>query len=194
MSGKPNDLAHLSTRTLPKQSDRALYQDVVLWLLTHQFIVSPVLDDEFYRVVQGSGMGLQISGPVSDLSFLEVAERVWATCPRIMGAHGIRHYVRFKDDIFVIASDRTLTRTWYAQFRKLASSLFALHVEQVSNACVRMLAVDVYIQGSRLRTRPKPPQPGIPLGLDSAHHPSILSGWPKSCLSSIRRLCTPRGH
>ena len=135
-------------------------------------------------------MGMCSSGDISDGALYNMAEKTWATRRDIQESFEVFAYFRFRDDIFVVASNRSLTRTWYGEFKKRAAALFTLHVEEVSNISVRMLSMDVFIDGRQLRTRPKPPHPGIPLGVDSAHHPSVLATWPRAHLGSMRHLCT----
>ena len=177
MSGTADDIGSLASQIIPDGPRRRVYENALMWVLTNQFITSKAIDDPdmVFQVTRGSGMGLQPSGPVTDAAFYSLAEENWACCPTVAQAYGIRAYVRFKDDIFVVASDRKLTRTWYQQLVKRSSRVFQLHVEEVSDAFVTMLSLEVRIQGHHFRVRPSPPSGATPLSYDSAHHPALTT-------------------
>ena len=191
MSGKPEEIAELACETLQEGPQRDTYFGAVLWLLTNQYIASNADSNMSYcQVVRGTGMGLQASGPLADAAFFVKAERDWCVRPAVAESYGIREYVRFRDDLFIVASDRNLTRAWYGELRRRADPVFELVVEEVSNSNVSMLSLDVSIHNRGLRVKPKPPPCQAPLGTDSAHHPAIHRSWPVACLRNIRFLCS----
>ena len=53
-------------------------------------------------------MGLAHSGDLSDAALESLAE-IWSTDSVVLREHGIRLYMRFRDDIFFICSDRILS-------------------------------------------------------------------------------------
>ena len=188
MSGTPEHLAEYASRILP-QGHRRIYHDAVLWFLHNQYIKSGVIKHStVFKVVRGAGMGLPASGPIADSVFYTLAEKSWGTNPLVMEAHGIRHYVRFKDDLFVIATNRALTRKWYRGLCRAASTVFDLHVEEVSNIEVCMLSLRVRMEGAHLRVTPNPPPTSSPLSITSAHRPPVHLSWPKACIENNRFL------
>ena len=57
-----------------------------------------------YKVMVGSGMGQLCSDECSSSSFYIKAEKSFALDPVVRRRYGIMEYLRFKDDILVIAS------------------------------------------------------------------------------------------
>ena len=193
MSGQPSVIANLASSLLPIQK-RRVYEDALLWLLHNQFVESEYLPGRAFRVCRGTGMGLQFSGPAADLAFLAKCEIDFALRLGTRCAHGVRHYKRFKDDIFIIASDHTGTRQWYRSLQRAAAPVFELQVEEVSNIEVTMLSMLVTINGIRLETRPKPQPMAMALGHGSGHHHSVHSKWPRAYLRNLAQLCSNRDY
>ena len=82
-------------------------------------------------------MGLLHSGDVADLILYNNLER-WALDPNLMKEHGIDLYIRFRDDIFILATIRSKTREYIWEMRKKAK-YFKLECESISSIQCRFL-------------------------------------------------------
>ena len=72
-----------------------------------------------WKVEKASGMGLAHSGDWWDAVLDSLAE-TWSTDPVVLREHGIRLYVRFRDDMFFIGSDRRLSVSYVQELRRRA--------------------------------------------------------------------------
>ena len=89
------------------------------FLLCHQYVICRALPGRLWQVEEGSGMGLAHSGDLCDAALDSLAE-TWSTDPVVLREHGIRLYVRFRDDIFFIGSDRRLSVSYVQELRRRA--------------------------------------------------------------------------
>ncbi len=69
-------------------------------------------------------MGLVHSSAVCDAALFFLAEQSWATKVEVQQAFAIHAYYRCKDDIWILAGDRSLVRRFISRFRDLASRAF----------------------------------------------------------------------
>ena len=81
---------------------------VLEFLLDSQDVKSRSWPDRLWKVEEESGMGLAHSGDLCDAALDSLAES-WSTDPVVLCEHGVRLYVRSRDDIFFIGSDRRLS-------------------------------------------------------------------------------------
>ena len=83
MSGRHDNLANMSAKHVFGKRRQKSFRETVLWLLDNQFVqLSP--DDLFvYKVLQGSGMGLESSGDISDVCFFELVEKAFTLRPEV---------------------------------------------------------------------------------------------------------------
>ena len=160
MSGSAEQIANLASAIIPRPK-RKIYEEALLWLLNSQFIDSPLLPGRLFRVTRGTGMGLQPSGPVADAAFFEKCERPFVLCDP--ASFGIRQYVRYKDDIFVLASDKNGTARWTSELRRHAYPVFEIECESVSNREVDMLNMRVRIEGEQVGHPSQDPTTGVHL-------------------------------
>ena len=134
-------------------------------------------------------MGTEISSDFCDIVLYRVAEKQLLT-PENLRAFQIRIFLRFRDDIFIVAGCRNLFRQFFDQFRRCIAGIWLCKVEELSRESVTMLDVEVFISrsnlGCKLDWRPysKPSKQFIPLALSSAHVPFVHS-WP---VSQVLRL------
>ena len=105
MSGDLVSLSDGASTVEPCASKRALVRATLDFLLYEQFITSKHHAGRTWRVVKGSGMGLTHSSAVVDCCLFTLAEKNWAVCPDVQLAHGVKMFVRLRDDIFTVASD-----------------------------------------------------------------------------------------
>ena len=91
-------------------------RDALYFLLSSHTVESANDPPEVFQVVKGSGMGLRHSGPLTDLVFYQRVERDKLDQRWYCADHGISHYFRFRDDIFITRSDK-------AQFSRLFNDM-----------------------------------------------------------------------
>ena len=60
-----------------------------------------------WRVVEGSGQGLLHSGDVADVALYVKSEASWATVDNVKKQHNIIDYMRYRDDVLIIAYAHT---------------------------------------------------------------------------------------
>ena len=106
MSGTHDELVSAILKAFPRTLLRQRLKEAVYFLLAHQYIESKLLPGRCWVTKIGSGMGLRHSGAIADLAFAMLAELPWALKPYNLSAYGIKTYMRFKDDIFVVANDK----------------------------------------------------------------------------------------
>ena len=90
----------------------------------------------------------------------------------------IHAYYRFKDDIWILAGDRSLARRFISRFRDLASRVFESELVECSAKCVEMIGVIITIEGNKIHTEPRPQDKVPPLSQQSAHPLKVHLRWP----------------
>ena len=127
-------------------------------------------------------MGLNISGDTADMAFFMSVEQTFVVekaDPRV------RHYARFKDDIFVIfRGTHDAAQEWFTEFKQ-ASSIFVLKLEQVSSTGVTYLDLQIGKYSRWQHTGhpdiwpyQKPSSRAAPLVSNSFHPRSQHKSWP----------------
>ena len=106
---------------------RAAWESV----LQHQVVVDKSTGAN-YAVLTGSGMGTLTSCDACDLAFYFRCERNFAIDPAVMRRHSIKLYIRYRDDIFVIAKSSRESEIWLSGIKSLLNGTWNLTVEQVS--------------------------------------------------------------
>ena len=125
MSGRHPELVDAGIASLPEGQRRDCLRRVLEFLLDNQYVKSRALPGRLWKVEEGSGMGLAHSGDLCDAALDSLAE-TWSTDPVVLREHGIRLYVRFRDDIFFIGSDRRLSVSFVQELRRRAK-IFSHH-------------------------------------------------------------------
>ena len=122
MSGSADDLVRDSTCLLPHHK-RELCADILYLLLASQWISTGLGHHKnvVWNVTQGSGMGLPHSGDVADLALLARAECTHVVNPAVMQDHGIIASMRFRDDILILASNKTGTAKFIHEMKNYAA-------------------------------------------------------------------------
>jgi hypothetical protein len=190
MSGEINPLVLHSMSLISDPGERSVLAELLRIVLTTQLICIPGDPTRSrWRVKIGSGMGLIVSGEVSDSAFLQMAEVTTILQPSFREKYNVRLWLRFKDDIFCVvgagpADDLLRELRHYAKFFKLkVESVDTLSrlVEQDRWVC--FLDLDVtptfHADGLIFKFRPyrKPTSIWRPLSYTSNHAASIHLSW-----------------
>lgn len=101
MSGEPIELARTVSACFNNAAQRDAMLDGILFLLTHQYIVSDreQHSGRLWQVVKGTGMGLQHSSELANLALLLLVEEGFAISRIVQERFGIVCYFRYFDDI-----------------------------------------------------------------------------------------------
>ena len=194
MSGRHPELIEAGIANLPEGRRRDCLRRVLEFLFDNQYVKSGALPERLWKVEERSGMGLAHSGDLCDAALDSLAES-WSTDPVVLREHGVRLYVRFRDDIFFIGSDRRLSVSYVQELRRRAK-FFHIIAECPSDSEAQFLEVKVWKSGTRYHTVPcpKPTSLGIPLDVTSAHPPRVHLSWPVGTISRVQGLSTHREH
>ena len=138
-------------------------------------------------------MGLAHSGDLCDAALDSLAES-WSTDLVVLRGHGVRLYVRFRDDIF-FGSDRKLSVSYVQELRRKAK-FFHIIAECPGDSEVQFLEVKVWKPVAKYHTVscPKPTSLGIPLDVTSAHPPQVHLSWLVGTISRVQGSSTHREH
>ena len=206
MSGEQSGLASRSSKALHFHI-RDVGRRLTAHILSSQFVSqeadygSKFIDVEaeylgLWRVVKGSGMGLTLSGAVSDYTFFDLCEK-WATDPAIMAEYCIRFFGRFKDDGIVIIGGTHSSRVSFFQKFKAKAAYFKLKFEVTKDDFIMLdvrafrgpqwhasgiLDTELYI---------KPTAQKVPLGPDSFHNLAVHT-WPQARVHHCAGICNTR--
>ena len=193
-SGRHPELVDAGMASLPEGQRRDCLRRVLEFLLDNQYVKSRAWPGRLWKVQEGSGMGLAHSGDLCDAALDSLAE-TWSTDPVVLREYGIRLHVKFRDDIFLIGSDRRLSVSYVQELRRRAK-FFHIIAECPSDSEVQFLEVKVWKSGTRYHTAPcpKPTSLGIPLDVISAHPPRVHLSWPVGTISRVQGLSTHREH
>jgi len=187
MSGTREDLAKDATSHITNQTLRSLVYDAIITLLYSQLVSTPEDVGRLWRVLHGSGMGLKHSGETMDIALANLCEVCWCTNPRIMEMHGIVKYWRYRDDGFVIASDRSMTYHYFKGMRERAK-YFKVVIEGTNRKALKFLEVMVRKVNKQYICTPCFKETTLrnhPLCITSAHPWHTLVSWP---VAQLRRL------
>jgi hypothetical protein len=192
LSGSSADLCLDSTQEVLPLSKKLVLQRALRFILDRQLVTS--LDSEGKQVVlqveRGSGMGLPHSGAVADTSLRNLMEKGFVDSPAILARYDIYAYYRFKDDILIIAKNRTGVRAFVLELMR-KSKYYAIKVEAVSGTSCKMLDLRVWWDGFfHTKVEVKDTAMGMPLSHESNHPSSIHFNWPKAYIQRLYSLCT----
>ena len=111
--------------------------------------------------------------------------------PQVMAAHGVKQYLRYRDDIFLLGSTLSGITSFFALMRQLLNGMWTVKVEGVSKTELPFLDVTFFkvfrpdYNSVCYRPYSKPTKVPIPLSIESAH-PRAVHKWPIAdalCLS-----------
>ena len=172
-------------------------RDVIQFHLCHQYVGSSQLPGKVWRVLVGTGMGLNFSGDLSDAAFFSMSKDGFINNPRIREQTGILMYARYRDDVFIVLKDG-----WHRAFCDLMEKWrvraggFKLTVEAISKSGLTVLDLDLEITRYtaedgcckyKIGYKPhfKPTSLGVPLSTASSHPWHVHASWP---FAQIKRL------
>ena len=161
-------------------------RDSIEFLLQEQYI-HVATSNTLYRVIKGSGMGTQISSDLCDLAFFQLVESHTCTIDNLR-QFGIKTWLRYRDDIFLVASDMHLLQQFFCMLRAALSGIWCIEAELVSKHSVPFLDIEIFKSRGHLSWRPysKPSKIPIPLSQESGH-PSFVHLWPIAQPSRLAR-------
>ena len=188
MNGEFQDLIESSTEHLEGDEKEGV-RDALWALLGTQYVRSPLIPEEIYHVVSGSGMGNRQSSEVADLNFYHRVERNLISQ---MQAHGVLLYGRYRDDIAVLQKDESPTFGNGTFYHKLVTSAqrsgYKVEADQFivgSQREAHFLDLNIIKPKDFRLTRKfsfnlfvKPSAQKVLLNPSSAHAPKIHENWP----------------
>jgi hypothetical protein len=202
MSGKHEQLLAACRKYAPAGFEQE-FAGLLEAILTNQYVTmhvevvpnEPPVYHEVRKVIVGSGMGLQCSGEVSDVCFLDMVEiPLGLNCAASRRSKGILYYGRFKDDGILFLDMPMLDRVELCQEMARLSSFFALEFEL---AGVHPVMLDVQLCRVPLpgnlckfdsKVYVKSTNQWQPLSDSSMHPTHVHKNWPLAMVSRFRRL------
>jgi hypothetical protein len=171
---------------------RHLLSDTIRFLLDQQFVVSSELANRIFHVQRGTGQGLKHSGDLADICLAHVAEINWASNKRVQAAFGIKLFTRFRDDTFIIATDRTLSHKYLRGYIE-RGRFFKIICEGINREKMKFLDMTVIHQGNYFKVIPSLKESFFnnhPLCPSSCHVPHVHKSWPVAQIKRLGRLST----
>ena len=191
MSGNHRELIRLSCLAVSSYW-RPLYKAVLTVALQNQYLAN---DDDLYRVVVGSGMGMPYSGDLSDLVFYWGTERGLLDNKNFRAKTGTIDYMRFKDDILVLSAGGAEGRRGLLRALHARSGVWELKVEAIATDSVDFL--DLTIRKTQHDCRKletgvftKPSALKRPLSIASSHAVRVHLAWPRGMAVRAAKLCS----
>ena len=115
MSGDVSSLSDGASAIVENREKKLLVKAVLDFLTFEQFIQSKYLPNRLWRVVKGSGMGLVHSSAVCDACLYTLAERPWACREEVLREFGVKMFVRFRDDVFAVATNFKIFTLFFSE-------------------------------------------------------------------------------
>jgi hypothetical protein len=192
MSGDPSESAVPVSTLFKRGAERDTIVDVILFLLTYQYVQSNELVGRMFQVAKRTGMGLKHSSELANVALAMVAEESFACDPISRRQFGMLLYVRYFDDIFIVAPQPKTFHKWFSRF-KVVCHQFRPEIVESSGVGVDMLNMHIHMLGGcqHTDTTCKATSLSVPLMCDSAHAPHVHR-WPTGALKGVLRLCGPR--
>ena len=191
LSGSMKELVADIATLLPRSKRTELVLDAIRFLLINQFVRSRAHPGRLWQCEIGSGMGLPHSGEVADAAFYGGVEQhiLTAACMR---THSIKAYVRFRDDILILANGPAHGFFWTM---KRFSKYFRLKVVKTA-AEVHYLDLRVTVGHSALSATAmlKDTTMAVPLSRSSMHSAGVHNSWVGGMLHRYRRLTNSRSE
>ena len=177
---------------------KTLISRVLEFLLFYQFVTCDLLPGRFWQVLTGGGQGTTFAGALADCCFWVLAERRFALLPSVRSRALIKHYSRFKDDIFVVAAPNLGWLAFWLEFLARAR-FYKMQYDKVSQTEVTMLDLRVF-KGERfsrcgrldIGISFKPTSLGVPLSTSSAHSSACRRSWARAEVYRFARRVTSR--
>ena len=197
MTGDHELLAEKATAPLPRNVFESRFKDFLHFLLTSQYVrLSHDPVDTCFGVTKGRGMGLIMSGDVSDLAFYELAEHDFATVPDTVSNLVVVAYFRYKDDVLIIlrgeqSERRSFIHKWIDRALPFVLQIESTSTKEVVMLDVRIFKGPIWSRSGHLDTSiyTKPTSLSLPLSSSSSHPTHIHNNWPLARIQTFGSLC-----
>ena len=201
MSGDHNTLISKALSLISDPSTRSAFAELTRIIVCNQYIQIPGDPEHaFFRVLLGTGMGMILSGDLSDSAFLAMCETPTVLRQSFIDHFHVKTWLRFKDDVFCVLGGGPALP--FIQTFRHFSRFFIIKVDEIRN--IQRLAdegswvsfLDVEITpvpcnsgGFHFAYRPyrKPSTLWRPLSHSSFHATSIHHSWPRSYAQRLVR-------
>jgi hypothetical protein len=173
---------------------QSMVKDVITFLVSHQFVQTPVKPADLWQVISGSGMGLIHSSELCDITFYRCVEHRLVTNCLALNSFGIFEYFRFRDDILILYDAEANRMPSFIKLLRLKAKYVDLEVVTVSSYKITMLDLQLHavpkdgLFGVSFMPHFKPTSLQTPLSCLSAHHTNVHVSWPFSCIRNLARL------
>ena len=191
LSGDHEFLINVAVEAMSDPNEKSFLREGLKVVLSHQFVRSSYdgsLSEVVFQVQRGSGIGMIHAGSLADTVFAKSVEAPLHGNPEFR--EGILRYLRFRDDVLVIAKSPAHARKIKELFISLASVFCEVKVEDISLVGVSFL--DFFVHRDKVTStciafcpHVKESARHIPLSSRSYHHPAIHRSWP---ISEARRM------
>ena len=188
LCGDFRKLAETAAKAAPA-SHASCVEAVTYFLLSNQYIKSPLLPGRLWRAVRGAGIGLMMSGELTDWCFWWLLER------KILGSEvlaqwGIVRWWRFRDDILILSKDCLDVRSLVVSLKRICD-IWPLKIEEANLTNIRYLDVRVVLYSSSVAVEPAYKESKLKVLLDTAsgHAPSVHKSWPLMMMNRLASRC-----
>ena len=113
-------------------------------ILRNQLVRIPGIDDQLFTVEVGSGMGMMLSGDISDAALYWMAEKSFALDVQVQEKYSIYKYLRYKVDILLIIGGSSQSRREFFEEFKIRSNSFKIKIDEISSTSVEMLDITLF--------------------------------------------------
>ena len=120
MSGQHSEMPSMCEEHVA-DNRRETFREALEFVLDNQYVEFSNGALEVFKVLIGSGMGLECSGDVSDICFHEMVEVGFVLDEEIRKKFFVEFYGRFRDDILVVLGGDSDTRLAVAREMKRRS-------------------------------------------------------------------------
>ena len=158
-------------------------------LLSTQFVACRLVPNRLFRSILGSGMGLAWSSNLASAALWNRSEAALAS-ERILSRNCIKLFLRYEDDVLMIASSREHARQWFHSFKDLAG-YFDIVCESVGPTAEFLNIVTRFV-GSSVVCSPRIKDSTLvtPLSCNSGHLSSLHRSWPLAYIRNLSYLAT----
>lgn len=198
LRGNPSKLSKLASADLTNPGSRkhTVMHEALEHILLTQFVqIKSKSDTRVFQVIQGSGMGRIASGAIADKAFWLLCEKDWAARLDVQERHGVKLYIRYRDDILIIAKrDRTkypgLHLDYVRRIINLASEIYEVYIDEVSSSHTHFLDISITKSVPKLTfgVHFKATAQNVPLSSWSCHPQSIHESWPLAEFGRFARI------
>ncbi len=187
MSGSHQSLASCAASLVPEPAIRRVMDNAIAYMLHSQEVGSKWLPGRRWRTLQGSGMGLNCSGDISDGCFAEEMEAPMPLNPDLRDRARLLCYLRYMDDIFMVFRRNWAAIKWFRKMWGTYQRSFSIDDWEFSMHCVDFLDLTIWVDdnGLQWRTHWKQTNLGVPLHNSSSHPPSVHFAWAAAEISRI---------